>query len=253
MPDLNRDGVSVHYDIAGEGPTVLLTHGFSASSAMWRDNVPALTKAGWRVVTWDMRGHGRSASPDDATCYSAELTVADMVALLDAAGAEEAVIAGMSLGGYMSLSFHLAHRARVRALMLIDTGPGFKKDAARKAWNERARGRGDDFLVRGEAALSDSVEARMQTQNFTGLKHAAYGMLAQNSSDVIHSLPDIAVPTLVVVGDRDEPFLAASDYMAAKIPGARKAVIADAGHASNVDQPQAFNAAVLEFLGGLPA
>lgn len=251
MPELNRDGVSIYYETAGEGPAVLLTHGFSASAAMWRDNVPALVEAGWRVITWDMRGHGQSGSPDDVSRYSAALTVADMAALLDAAGADEAVIGGMSLGGYMTLSFHLAHRARVRALLLIDTGPGFKKDSAREAWNEQARGRGDRFLAEGEAALSSSVEARMQAQNFTGLRHAAYGMLAQDSAAVIHSLPEIAVPTLVVVGDRDEPFLAATDYMAAKIPGARKAVIADAGHASNVDQPAAFNAAVLEFLGGL--
>ena len=76
-------------------------------------------------------------------------------------------------------------------------------------------------------------------------------MLAQESGAVIASLPEIAVPTLVVVGDRDEPFLAASDYMAGKIPGARKAVIADAGHAANVDRPAAFNATVLEFLAGL--
>lgn len=251
MPMLDREGVRINYEMAGEGPTVLLTHGFSASSAMWRDNVPALVEAGHRVITWDMRGHGKSDSPDDGTLYSAALTVGDIDALLDAAGVDEAVIGGMSLGGYMSLAYHLAHRERVRALMLIDTGPGFKKDAAREAWNERARARGEDFLARGEAALSGSPETRMQEQNFVGLRHAARGMLAQESAEAINSLPSIAVPTLVVVGDRDEPFLAASDYMAHKIPGARKVIIADAGHAANVDQPADFNAAVIGFLGGL--
>ena len=75
--------------------------------------------------------------------------------------------------------------------------------------------------------------------------------ITQDSSAVIRSLPDIAVPTLVVVGDRDAPYLAASDYMAAKIPGAAKVVVTDAGHASNVDQPAQFNAAVLNFLNAL--
>jgi pimeloyl-ACP methyl ester carboxylesterase len=75
-------------------------------------------------------------------------------------------------------------------------------------------------------------------------------MLTQRDARVISSLPDIAVPALVVVGAKDTPFLAASDYMAAKIPGARKVVIEGAGHAANLDQPAAFNAAVLEFLRG---
>ncbi len=251
MPMLNRDGVAINYQIEGEGPAVLLTHGFCASTVMWRDNVPALVEAGYKVITWDMRGHGKSASPDDLALYSAERTVADMDALLDAADTEKAVIAGMSLGGYMTLAYHLAHPERCRALMLIDTGPGFKKDEAREGWNEHARERGDDLLARGEAALSASAESRMQAQNYQGLRNAAHGMLTQQNADAINSLPAIKVPALVVVGDRDKPFLAASDYMANKIPNARKAVIADAGHASNVDQPAAFNAAVIEFLNGL--
>jgi len=251
MPTLDRAGVQINYEVSGEGPVVLLTHGYSASAAMWAKNVPDIAAAGYRVVAWDMRGHGKSASPDDPSLYSAELTVGDMDAILDAVGAETAVIAGMSLGGHMSLAYHLAHRDRVRALMLIDTGPGFKNDKAREGWNQHARDRGDDLVARGEAALSKSAETRLQTQNFQGLRNAAYGMLTQQSADIINSLPGVASPTLVVVGDRDEPFLAATDYMAKKIPGARKVVIADAGHASNVDQPAAFNAAVIEFLNTL--
>ncbi|MFV0295908.1 MAG: alpha/beta fold hydrolase [Hyphomicrobiaceae bacterium] len=248
MPKLDRDGVAIHYDVQGDGPVVVLTHGYSASTAMWRDNVPALVAAGYRVLTWDMRGHGQSASPDAQNLYSAELTVGDMDALLDVVGADKAVIGGMSLGGYMSLAYHLGHPERVRALMLIDTGPGFKSDAARETWNARARSRADDLEVRGEAALSKSREAHLQAQDFNGLARAARGMLAQENANAITSLPGIKVPRLVVVGDRDEPFLAASDYMTTKIPGARKVTISDAGHASNVDQPDQFNAAVIAFL-----
>lgn len=251
MPMLDRDGVSIHYEIDGDGPTVLLTHGYSASAAMWRNNVPALVEAGYRVITWSMRGHGKTDSPDDEAFYSADLTVGDINALLDAGGVDEAVIGGMSLGGYMSLAFHLKHPDRVRALMLIDTGPGFKNDTARAKWNDYARGKGDELLAKGDGALSSSSETRLQTQNFRGLRNAAYGMLTQHSADAISSLPGIKVPTLVVVGDRDEPFLAASDYMANKISGSRKVVITDAGHAANVDQPPQFNAATIEFLNSL--
>jgi pimeloyl-ACP methyl ester carboxylesterase len=73
-------------------------------------------------------------------------------------------------------------------------------------------------------------------------------MLTQKNARVIESLPSVAVPAVVVVGSNDTAFLAASDYMAAKIPGAKKVVIADAGHSANIDQPQAFNTALLGFL-----
>jgi pimeloyl-ACP methyl ester carboxylesterase len=84
-----------------------------------------------------------------------------------------------------------------------------------------------------------------------GLARAARGMLAQKDSRVINSLPAIVVPTLIVVGANDTPFLAATSYIAAKIPGAEKVVIPDAGHSANLDQPQIFNAAVVDFLARL--
>src|SRR5665213_1622948 len=138
MPTLTRDGVDLYYEVHGEGPALLLSHGYGATSQMWRGQVEALSK-GHTLILWDMRGHGASASPDDPAAYSEAATVADMAALLDTAGAERAIVGGLSLGGYMSLAFHLAHPERVRALMMFDTGPGFRKDEARDAWNGRAR------------------------------------------------------------------------------------------------------------------
>ena len=81
-----------------------------------------------KLVLWDMRGHGQSDYPEDPSAYSEALTVADMAALLDAVGADKAIVGGLSLGGYMSLAFYRTHPDRVRALLIIDTGPGFKKD-----------------------------------------------------------------------------------------------------------------------------
>ena len=105
-----------------------------------------LAEAGYRVVAWDMRGHGQTASPDEPEKYSEAATVEDMAAVLDAAGAKTAVIGGMSLGGYMTLNFYRRSPERCRTLMLIDTGPGFKQDAARDKWNVYAREKGDDLL-----------------------------------------------------------------------------------------------------------
>jgi pimeloyl-ACP methyl ester carboxylesterase len=85
-----------------------------------------------------------------------------------------------------------------------------------------------------------------------GLAHAARGMLAQDGAAIIDSLLQVRVPTLIVVGDRDTPFIAPCQYMAKKIPGARLEVIADAGHSSNLDQPEVFNRVLLDFLDSLP-
>lgn len=252
MPTIDRDGVQVHYEVAGDGPALLLTHGYASASPAWAGQVEAFS-GGHRVITWDMRGHGRTDSPADPAAYSEEATVADMVAILDACGVEQAVLGGHSLGGYMSLAFRLVHPERVRALMLFDTGPGYRSDASREQWNERARQRGDRLDERGMEYLREGGEVRREwhVHGAAGLAHAARGMLAQRDGRVINSLPDIDVPTLVLVGANDEAYLAGTDYMANKIPGARKVVIADAGHSANLDQPEAFNAAVREFLAGL--
>jgi pimeloyl-ACP methyl ester carboxylesterase len=252
MPKIKRDGVGIYYEVHGNGPPLLLTHGYSSTSAMWQGQVAALSKH-HKLVLWDMRGHGQSDYPDEASAYSEALTVADMAALLDEVGAGTAIVGGLSLGGYMSLAFYRAHPERVRALLIIDTGPGFKKDEARDAWNKRALETADRFEREGLGVLKSASRERSDVshRDASGLARAARGMLTQRDAGVIELLPDIRVPALVVVGADDAPFLAASDYMAAKIPGAQKVVVPAAGHAVNIDQPQAFIDAVVPFLDGL--
>lgn len=251
MPVLDRDGVKLYYEVHGKGPAMLLTHGYSSSSHMWAGQVAALAPH-FTLIIWDMRGHGRSDYPDDQSAYSEAATVADMAALLDAVGARDAVIGGLSLGGYMSLAFRLAHPDRTRALLIIDTGPGFKSDEARAGWNATTHKIAERFETEGLARLRNgSPESRFAPhRDAEGLALAARGMLAQRDARVIASLPDIKVPALVIVGENDTPYLNAANYMAAKIPDAKKVVIPNAGHAANIDQPEAFNEAVSAFLRG---
>jgi pimeloyl-ACP methyl ester carboxylesterase len=253
MPKIDRDGVKIHYEVHGSGRPLILTHGYSSTSEMWQGQIEALSKR-HQLVLWDMRGHGQSDYPEDPKAYSEALTVADIAALLDEIGAGSAIVGGLSLGGYMSLAFYRAHRARIDALLIIDTGPGFRKDDAREVWNKRALDTADRFEREGLAVLKSASRERstVSHRDASGLALAARGMLTQRDARVIEILPEIRVPSLIVVGADDAPFLAASDYMAAKIPGARKVVIPAAGHAVNIDQPQAFIDAVLPFLDGLP-
>lgn len=256
MSILERDGVRLYYEMHGDGPALLLTHGYSSTSHMWAGQVDMLARH-YKLILWDMRGHGQSDYPADSDAYSQAATVADMAALLDAAKAPDAIIGGLSLGGYMSLAFHLAHPHRTRALLIMDTGPGYRSDTARDTWNANALKTAERFESEGLARLSSGrgeVNAARH-RDAKGLALAARGMLVQHNAQVIDSLQSIAVPTWIVVGANDTPFLNAADYMAAKIPGARKTVIPDAGHAVNIDQPTLFNNALRAFLhectGGL--
>jgi pimeloyl-ACP methyl ester carboxylesterase len=253
MPKLNRNGVNLYFEVCGSGPALILTHGYSATLQMWKGQIEPLSKK-HKLIIWDMRGHGQSDYPEDQSAYSEDHTVADISALLDEVGAKTAIVGGLSLGGYMSLAFYRRHPERVRSLLIIDTGPGFKKDEAREGWNQNAFGRADTLERDGLASLKTGSAERAYAvhRDALGLAKAARGMLTQRNADVINSLPDVKVPSLVVVGSNDTPFLAASDYMASKIPNARKVVIKDAGHASNIDQPEAFNEAIVGFIDKLP-
>ena len=253
MPKFHRDGVSLYYEVHGDhGPVILLTHGYSSTAQMWSGQVEVIAKD-HRLVTWDMRGHGQSDSPDNPALYSEAHTVADMAALLDEVGTQRAIIGGLSLGGYMSLAFNRVHPDRVDALLIIDTGPGYKNDEARAGWNKTSLRTADRYETEGLGLLSTGSAERRTAKHTsaTGLALAARGMLTQRDAGVITSLPNVKVPSIVIVGSEDTPFLAASDYMAAKIPGAKKVIIEGAGHAANIDKPEAFNAALTGFLAAL--
>lgn len=248
MPYLNRSGIRIYYEDHGQGLPILLTHGYGASTGMWRGQVEAFRDR-CRLIPWDMRGHGRSDSPDNQALYTQDLAVEDMLAILDALRIEKAVLAGHSLGGFLSLRFHAKHPERVQALILQGCGPGYRKPEARAEWNKTAEQRARKLEERGLKGLGGGSEVRVsEPGSAAGLARAARGILTQTDSIVIDSLPKVTVPTLVVAGERDAPYLTGTEYMASRIPEAVKHIIRDAGHGPNVDQPQVFNAIVSDFL-----
>ncbi len=244
-----RDGVAIYYEVHGDGPAILLSHGFTATGRMWEGQIDMLARDR-KAIVWDMRGHGRSDSPADPARYSEAATVADIAAILDDVGAARAVIGGHSLGGYMSMAFHRDHPDRVAALVLCGTGPGYRKDEARDAWNVTANAMGDRLQENGLRQLDRfGVESRGKDhKSVEGLVMAARGMLTQRDASVMSSLEHIRAPTLVVVGSEDKNYLNGSKYMASKIPGAEHIVFEGAGHAANIDKPAEFNKALGDFL-----
>jgi pimeloyl-ACP methyl ester carboxylesterase len=252
MPTATLNGFEIAYDIQGDGEAVLFTHGYQASARMWDAQVAALNSR-YRTITWDLRGHGSSGTDDDPSKYSHDQMLGDMVALLDESGADRAVLVGHSLGGFASLRFYLDHPDRVRALVLFGSGPGYRDPEARGKWNEMAErfassveSKGLDLLERASREVSTA-----EHRSPKALAHAARGMLAQQDSRVMDAITTISVPTLVIVGSEDKAFIGSSEYMAKKIPGARLVSVGGAAHAANMQKPDEFNTALLDFLDGL--
>jgi len=262
---LAGDGVALHAEAHGRGIPVAFSCALCTTHANWRPQVASLVAAGARVVLWDYRGHGRSAAPADPDAYSLERVLDDLGRVLDwAAPGEPAVLGGHSFGGLASLHFSVRHPERVRGLLLIDSGPGFKNPKAQEDWT-RATERTAAFIEkRGlgsfvEKAVATTVGRRPElpaaraaaeaiaAQDPAGLAHFARRVAAV-APPVIDDLPSIDVPALVIVGEKDEPYLRAADVMTAKLPRARKVTVPGAGHIVNIEETEAFDAAVISFL-----
>jgi pimeloyl-ACP methyl ester carboxylesterase len=256
MPTAQINGIQLYYEVHGQGFPLVLLHGFAGTAQSWAPQISALS-ARYRLILYDARGHWRSESPKDPRAYSQEIAASDLSALLDHLGVQKAIVGGLSMGGVVAMTFYQRYHARVRALILADTGPGFKNPEAREAWN-RSREEAARLLERdGIQAFADSPHAALDYYTTrevmlqldpVGLAHTNRGALTFHDSSLIDQLPTIAVPTLIIVGDSDTDFVPASAYMQRKISGSELVVIEAAGHGANVDQPEAFNQALLDFL-----
>ncbi len=261
------DGVELYAEAHGTGLPVLLSCGLCTTHENWRPQVEPWVAAGLRVVLWDYRGHGRSQAPRDPAAYSMRQVVDDLGRVLAwGAGEQPAVVGGLSFGGLASLHFALAQPQRVRALLLIDTGPGFKNPEAQARWEaqvERTAGfleaRGCQAFVESKAAATaiglhpelpaaQAAARAIAAQDPTGLALFAR-RIAGVAPPVIDQLAAIEIPALVVVGEKDEPYLRAAEVLASRLRKAELARIPRAGHVVNLEEPQAFDAAVLDFLG----
>lgn len=251
MPVAKLNGIDINFEEHGspQGTPILLTHAYAATLQMWQPQFEALRN--YRVIAWDMRGHGGTDSPPRQEDYTEKLTVEDMAALLRHLGVERAVAGGLSLGGYISLEFQLAHPDMVSGLVLCNTGPGYRKDDARAGWNDFSIGYAERFEERGLDGFGRGIEidaTRQYQRSAQGIAYAGRGILTQRDAKVMDNIENIDVPALVIWGADDRRYKSGCEYLAAKIPGADFAVIEGAAHAVNLYQPERFNEAVLAFL-----
>jgi 3-oxoadipate enol-lactonase len=244
------------------GPALLLVHAGIADRRMWDDQVEPFADAGWTVVRADLPGFGETAPPGRPVALWAVLRD-----LLDHLRLERAVVVGCSLGGRAAVDLALAAPDRVRALVLV--GPGlaghrFEEPALLELWDrsETALERGDhleaarvevDTWVVGPGRDPEAVDPELRRKVRDMLLVAyAHGEadLEEPDPPAAGRLAEIAVPTLVVVGEHDRPDIhAVADALAAGIPGADRVVLAGTAHLPSMERPEEFNRVVLEFLG----
>src|SRR5438445_6966275 len=261
-PSLANTLPALRVEAEGDGPVVVLGHGFGGSARNFLPQARALRDR-YRIVRFDARGHARSGAPAEAAAYTPEAFVADVGRVLDQVGAQRAVVGGLSMGAGIALRFALAHPERLRALVLAAFPPGAAAagtfaavahpfaEAIEREGLEAAGAR----FVWGPSSGLDPEAARLVRQGFLehpphGLAHTLRGVIAAEPAvaELRPRLVALRLPVLVVVGGEDRMSLAPSRELASAIPRARLVVIEGAGHVVNLAQPAAFNAAMEEFL-----
>jgi 3-oxoadipate enol-lactonase len=265
MPNVTVNGVRLHYlDVGTGGPVVVLLHAFPLQARMWQQQMDALGERA-RLVAPDLKGFGGSDAPDDPSAYSMEGYADDVAALLDHLGVEQAVLGGLSMGGYVAFAFLRRHRHRVAALVLADTKPEADTPEVleRRTTQQgtvRQEGIGPVVDAQVENLLTDHTRrqrpelvarARQLMQNPAPGYVGALEAMKQRSA-ATDELGAVDVPTLVLVGDQDGPSPPeVVEEMAARIPGAELVVLPQAGHLSNLEAPAAFTDALRGFLDRL--
>jgi 3-oxoadipate enol-lactonase len=265
-PGLQRftvNGVSLAVEIRGEGPAVLLVHGYPYDHTIWAAQMDALE--GYRRIAPDLRGMGQSDAPDLG--YSMATYAADLAALLDVLGVDEVVLCGLSMGGYIAFEFLRSWRHRVRALVLVDTRAEADSPEGRRARDAAAalaRERGasaiaDEMLPKSltPGTLTQSPETAQRVHSMMAATPVA-GMVGalgamRDRADSTPLLPTLGdLRTLVLVGELDEPTPPErAQAMANAIPGARLTVIPGVGHLSPVEGADRVSQELLRFLRSL--
>jgi pimeloyl-ACP methyl ester carboxylesterase len=252
----------LHIDVEGAGPTVALAHGFAGSARNLGPQARAL-RSRYRVVRYDARGHARSEAPDDPAAYTLGALVDDLGSVLDQVGAAEAVVGGISMGAMTALLFALDHPERVRGLVLAGL-PASPRDAtglghvalafADAIERDGLEAAGARFVWGGESGL-DVRAAALVRQGFLehpprALVHLLRGVVARWPAvdEFADRLLRVKTPTLIVAGAHDAGALGPSRALAAVVPQAQLAVIPEAGHLVNLEQPAVFNMVLLEWL-----
>lgn len=259
MPMINLNGLDVFYETRGNGESVLLVHGLGSSTEDWEPQVDALAKE-FRVVTYDVRGHGRTAKP--AGAYSVAQFAADAAALITSLGLAPVHVIGLSMGGMIAFQLAADRPELVRSLVIVNSGPEMVPRTVKeklgivqrrvivRLMGMRKMGEvlAERLLPGAEHAARRGVFADRWARNDKGAYLRALSALV--GWTVTAKLPSIRQPVLVVTADQDYTPVAWKQWYTALMPNATLAVIPESRHMMPVERPQLFHDTLLPFLAG---
>jgi pimeloyl-ACP methyl ester carboxylesterase len=275
MPHITTDdGVKLYYEETGSGEAVIFVHEFAGDHRSWEPQMRHFSKR-YRCIAHNARGYPPSDVPQDVALYSQDRAREDIKAILDGIGIERAHIVGLSMGGFATLHFGLHHPERALSLVVAGCGYGAEKDKREQFQSEAEAASnfvenaqsGEEFA--GSYALGPT-RVQFQNNNPRGWQEF-HDMLAQHSLqgsamtlrgvqksrpslfDLEEQLKQLVVPTLVLTGDEDEPCLIPNVFLKRTIPSAALQILPNAGHTINLEDPDAFNGAVSDFLAQVDA
>jgi pimeloyl-ACP methyl ester carboxylesterase len=257
------NGVQIAFTDQGTGVPILFVHGFPLNRAIWESQVESLSSS-FRIITVDLRGHGESDAP--LWRYSMEMFADDLAALMDHLAIKQAVMTGLSMGGYVLFAFYRKYRERVRGLILADTRassdtPKVREGRFQMAQTAHREGIGpvaDAMIphllspqtIRNRPEQAEKVREIILQNSPAGIAGDLMAMAERPDSTLL--LSELKCPVMVMVGKEDVSTSPQEvGEMAGKIPGGRLEIIANAGHLSNFENPDEFNRVVKNFAGSL--
>ncbi|WP_166347218.1 alpha/beta fold hydrolase [Phytoactinopolyspora limicola] len=259
-------GITLGYDDHGAGPPLVLVHGHPFDRTMWRPQVEHFARAGWRVITPDLRGYGQSTVQPGVTTL--DTFAGDIDRLLNWLGVDGVILGGLSMGGQIVMDFYRQFPDRIRGLILAATSAHAESDAGRQSRRETAErllrdgmdGYADEILpgmitprtITHQPDVATHVMTMMRQTSPAGAAAALRGRAER--PDYLATLATVAVPALVIVGT-DDAFTPLGDARTIhrQIPHSTLEIIEGAGHLPNLERPTTFNAVLQRFLEALPA
>jgi pimeloyl-ACP methyl ester carboxylesterase len=265
MPTAQVNGVELYYEETGQGYPLILSHEFAGDYRSWEPQVRFFARR-YRVITWNYRGYPPSEVPEDPEAYSEEQLVEDLAGLLRHLRIDQAHIAGLSMGGAITLKLSIAHPELCRSLVIAGAGSGTvnKEQFVREGLAQADRfehhpQHAFEVYARGPARLQFKQKDPRGWQEFAdqlashspqGSARIMRGVQARRKSifEVESQLGGVEVPALIMVGDEDEPCLDPALFLKRKLPNAGLVTLPKSGHTINLEEPALFNQAMLDFL-----
>lgn len=268
MPSIRVNGIDLHYEETGQGTPLVFVHEFAGEARSWRAQLRFFGRR-YRAIAYDARGYPPSDVPEDPAAYSQDQAVEDIRGVLDALGIDRAHVCGLSMGGYATLHFGLRYPGRALSLVVggagYGSGPGdrerFQQDVRETVRRFREEGMAGvaDVYTKGPTRVQFMDKDPLGWQEFrdlfaaqSALGHALTMQGVQLTRPSVYELKAgleaLEVPTLVITGDEDEPCLDPALFLKRTIRSAGLVMLPKSGHTINLEEPEAFNRAVLDFL-----